>query len=83
LHICAQCLVGLNYAYLTPITDPALKPGFYIFSPTFSTQMKVFLPFECRNMAYQCKGLDQSNIVCEYEVNMSTNEKVVTEQQNF
>jgi len=34
-------------------------------------------------MAYQCKGLDQSNIVCEYEVNMSTNEMGVTEQQNF
>ena len=31
-------------------------------------------------MAYQCKGLDQSNIVCEYEVNLSTNEKVVTEK---
>jgi len=26
----------------------------------------------------QCKGVDQSNIVCEYEVNMSTNEKVIT-----
>ena len=33
-------------------------------------------------MAYQCKRLDQSNSVCEYEVNMSTNEKVVTEKQN-
>ena len=28
-------------------------------------------------------SLDQSNIVCEYEVNMSTNEKVITEKQNF
>ena len=46
--------------------DPALKPGFHI----FSTQMKVFLPFEGHTMAYQCKGLDQSNIVCEYEVNL-------------
>ena len=45
--------------------------------------MKVFLPFEGHNMAYQCKGLDQSNIVCEYEVHLSTNEKVVTEKQNF
>ena len=44
--------------------------------------MKVFLPFEGHNMSYQCKGLDQSNIVCECEVNMSTNEKVVTEKQN-
>ena len=34
------------------------------------------LPVEGHNEAYQCKGLDQSNIVCEYEVNMSTNEKV-------
>jgi len=31
----------------------------------------------------QCKGLDQSNIVCEYEVNLSTNEKVITEKQNI
>ena len=31
----------------------------------------------------QFKGFDQSNSVCEYEVNMSTNEKVVTEKQNF
>ena len=29
------------------------------------------------------EGLDQSNIVCEYEVNLSTNEKVITEKQNF
>jgi len=28
------------------------------------------LPFEGYNVAYQCKGLDQSNIVCEYEVNL-------------
>ena len=41
------------------------------------------LPFEGHNVAYQCKGLDQSNIVCEYEVNLSTNEKVITEKQNF
>ena len=41
------------------------------------------LPFEGHNVAYQCKGLKQSNIVCEYEVNLSTNEKVITEKQNF
>ena len=41
------------------------------------------LPFEGQNVAYQCKGLDKSNIVCEYEVNLSTNEKVRTEKQNF
>ena len=41
------------------------------------------LPFEGHNVAYQCKGLDQSNIVCEYEVNLSTNEKVITDKQNF
>ena len=34
------------------------------------------LPFEGHNVAYQCKGHDQSNIVCEYKVNLSTNEKV-------
>ena len=35
---------------------------------------------EGHNVAYQCKGLEQSNIVCEYEVNLSTNEKVITEK---
>ena len=45
--------------------------------------MNVSLPFKGHNVAYQCKGLDQSNIVCEYEVNLSTNEKVITEKQNF
>ena len=30
------------------------------------------LPFEGHNVAYQCKGRNQSNIVCEYEVNLST-----------
>ena len=32
------------------------------------------LPIEGHNVAYQCKGLYQSNIVCAYEVNLSTNE---------
>ena len=41
------------------------------------------LPFEGHNVAYQCKGLDQSNIVCEYEENPLTNDKVITEIQNF
>jgi len=41
------------------------------------------LPFEGHNVACQCKGFYQSNIVCEYEVNLSTNEKVITEKQNF
>ena len=41
------------------------------------------LSLEGHNVAYQCKGLDQSNSVCEYEVNLSTNEKVITEKQNF
>jgi len=45
--------------------------------------MNVFLPFESHNVAYQCKGLDQSNSVCEYEVNMLTNENIITEKQNF
>jgi len=30
--------------------------------------LNVSLPFESHNVAYQCKGIDQSNIVCEYEV---------------
>ena len=41
------------------------------------------LPFGGHDVAYQCKGLHQSNSVCEYEVNLSTNEKVITEKQNF
>jgi len=45
--------------------------------------MNVFLPFEGHNVAYQSKGVDQSNIVCEYEVNLSTNEKVINEKQNL
>ena len=40
--------------------------------------MNVFLPFEGHNVAYQYKGLDQRNIVCEYGVNLLTNEKVIT-----
>ena len=32
--------------------------------------MNVSLPFEGHNVVSQCKGLDQSNIVCEYEVNL-------------
>ena len=45
--------------------------------------MNVSLPFEGHNVAYQCKSLDQSNTVCEYEVNLSTNEKVITGKQNL
>ena len=30
-----------------------------------------------------CKGIDLSNIVCEYEVNPLTNDKVIIEIQNF
>jgi len=41
------------------------------------------LPFEGHNVAYQCKGLNQSNIVCEYEVNRLTNEKVIRRKLNF
>ena len=48
----------------------------------FLSTMQI-LPFEGHNVAYQCKGLNQSNIVCEYEVNLLTNEKVRTEKQNF
>ena len=45
--------------------------------------MNVSLPFESHHVAYHCKGLDQGNIVCEYEVNPLTNDKVITEIQNF
>ena len=41
------------------------------------------LPFEGHNVAYRCKGLNQSNIVCEYVVNLSTNEKVITENKTL
>ena len=41
------------------------------------------LPFEGHNVAYQCKGLNQSNIVCEFKVNLSTNEKVITENKTL
>jgi len=41
------------------------------------------LPFEGHSVAYQCKGLYQSNIVCEYEVNLSTSEKIITDKQNL
>ena len=44
--------------------------------------MNISLPFEGHNVAYQCKGLDLSNIVCEYEVNLSTNEKVITDKKS-
>ena len=39
--------------------------------------------FEGHNVANQYKSLNQNNIVCEYEVYLSTNEKVITEKQNF
>jgi len=63
-----------------------IKAGYLYFSLNFSTQMTSTmqtLPFEGHTVAYQCKGLDQSNSVCEYEVNISTNEKVITRKQTF
>jgi len=45
--------------------------------------MNVSLPLEGHIVAYKCKCLDQNHIVCEYEVNLSTNEKVITEKQNI
>ena len=45
--------------------------------------MNISLPFEGHNVAFQCKGLDLSNIVCEYVVNPLNNDKVITEIQNF
>ena len=54
------------------------------FSPNFSMFLSTMqtLPFEGHHVGYQCKGLNQSNIVCENEVNLSTNDKVLTEKQN-
>ena len=56
-------------------------PDLYIFQHKWMFMQTLL--FKGHKMAYQCKGLDQSNIVCEYEVNLSTNEKVITEKQNF
>ena len=39
--------------------------------------------FRGHNVAYQCKALNQSNSVWEYEVNPLNNDKVFTEIQNF
>ena len=39
------------------------------------------LPFEGHTVTYQCKVLDQSNIVCEYEVNLSITEKQIVKEQ--
>ena len=63
--------------------DPALKPDFYIFLLIFQHKMNVSLPFKGHNVTYQCKGLDQSNIVCDYEVIPLTNDKVITKIQNI
>ena len=54
-------------------TDPALKPDFDIFLLIFHYHLKVTM----------WHISDQSNTVCKYEVNLSTNEKVITEKQNF
>ena len=68
--------------------DLALKPDFDNFLLIFQHQWMFLstmqtLSFEDYNVAYQCKGLDQSTFVCEYEANLSTNDKVITEIQNF
>ena len=68
--------------------DPTFKPDFCMFLLIFQHKWMFLsimqtLPFEGHNVAYQCKGLDQSNIVCEYEVNPLTNDKDITEIQNF
>ena len=39
--------------------------------------------FRGHNVAYECKGLNKGTFVCEYAVNLSTNEKVITDKQNF
>ena len=38
--------------------DPTLKAGFSSFLLIFQHKVKVSLPFEGHNVAYQCKGLD-------------------------
>ena len=68
--------------------DPAIKLDFYICLLIFQHKWMFLstmqtLPFEGHNVAYQFKGFDQSKSVCEYEVNLSTNEKVITEKQNL
>jgi len=65
----SQNMIFLNLGFTRWKCWSRIKAGFLNFSSNFST--------------YQCKILDQSNIVCEYEVNLSTNEKVITEKQNF
>ena len=39
--------------------------------------------FRGHNVAYQCKGLDLSNYMYEYEVNRLTNEKVLKENETL
>ena len=39
--------------------------------------------FEGYNVAYQCTRPDQSNIVCEYDVNRLTNETIIRGKRNF
>ena len=68
--------------------DPTLKADFFIFLLIFQHKWMFLstmqtLPFEGHNVAYTCKGLDQSYIVCEYEVNPLTNDKAITEIQNL
>ena len=65
--------------------DPPLKSNFYILLLIFQHKWMFLttiqtLPFEGHNVANQCKDrLYQSNIVCEYEVNPLTIDKVITE----
>ena len=66
--------------------DPTFKLDFYIFLLIFQHKWMFLstmqtLPFEGHNVACQCKGLDQSNIVCEYEVNLSITEKQIVKEQ--
>ena len=64
--------------------DPAIKLDFYIFLLIFQHKSMFLSTMQTlHNVAYQCKDFDQSNNVCEYEVNLSTNEKVITEKQTL
>jgi len=65
--------------------DPVLKPDFfilfsYIFNTIFSVQCK---PYHLKHDTWWWKSLDRNNIVCEDEENPLTNDKVITEIQNF
>ena len=75
ISVTTQCVYAVPNVKIRVKYGSRIKAGLLYFSSNFSTYMNGSLPFEGHNVAYRCKGLDQSNIVCEYEVNLSTNKK--------